>query len=110
MRIIICGAGQVGSHTAEVLASTDNNITVIDTDAARLSAIADSLDVATLTGSCSDAEILSEVIIPAGTLGIVTSLWAHHTEITLRQFFEAWIAVTLAVTLFCYALAVETGD
>lgn len=60
MRIIICGAGQVGSHAAEVLASTDNNITVIDTDAARLSAIADSLDVATLTGSCSDAEILSE--------------------------------------------------
>ena len=56
------------------------------------------------------AEILSEVVITAGTLRVMASLRAHHAEITLRQFFEAWVAVALAVTLFCCALAIETGD
>lgn len=58
MRIIICGAGEVGSHAAEVLASTDNKITVIDTNTTHLSTISESLDVATLEGSCADANVL----------------------------------------------------
>ncbi len=60
MNLIICGAGQVGSHAARVLTEAGYNITVIDTDAAKLRAVADSLDVATLTGNAADAEILRE--------------------------------------------------
>ena len=60
MRIIICGVGQVGSHATEVLASADNDITVIDTDPGRLRAIADTLDVATFCGNCVDAQVLLE--------------------------------------------------
>jgi len=59
MNIIICGAGEVGSHTAEVLASAGTNITIIDTDADRLRAIADKLDVATLCGNCAQADVLA---------------------------------------------------
>ena len=36
MKIIILGAGQVGGSLAEHLASESNDITVIDTDEARL--------------------------------------------------------------------------
>ena len=36
MKIIILGAGQVGSSLAASLVSEDNDITVVDTDAAKL--------------------------------------------------------------------------
>ena len=36
MKIIILGAGQVGSSAAENLVSEANDITVVDTDAGRL--------------------------------------------------------------------------
>ena len=37
MRIVIEGAGQVGSHLAKMLSREANEITVIDNDAKRLS-------------------------------------------------------------------------
>lgn len=60
MNIIICGAGEVGTHTAEVLAAAGNNITVIDLDAERLRGISDSMDVGTLQGNCAYGEVLQE--------------------------------------------------
>jgi trk system potassium uptake protein TrkA len=60
MNIIICGAGQVGTHVAEALTSGGNSITVIDTDQAKLRLIADSMDVATLCGNGAEAAVLRE--------------------------------------------------
>lgn len=60
MKIIICGAGEVGSHAAEVLAATGKSITVVDTNAARLRDIEENMDVATLAGNCADASVLAE--------------------------------------------------
>ena len=36
MKVIICGAGQVGQHAAEVLAAAGHQITVVDTEPRRL--------------------------------------------------------------------------
>lgn len=60
MKIIICGAGEVGSHAAETLAAMGKSIIVVDTDPVRLRDIEDNMDVATLTGNCADASVLSE--------------------------------------------------
>ncbi len=60
MNIIICGAGEVGTHSAEVLGADGNNITVIDRKPERLEAIEDALDVRTLYGECTHAEALLE--------------------------------------------------
>ncbi|MHC4218790.1 MAG: Trk system potassium transporter TrkA [Planctomycetota bacterium] len=60
MNIIICGAGQVGTHAADVLAGSDHDITVVDIASSRLKAIADSMDVATCTGNAAQAEVLRE--------------------------------------------------
>ncbi len=59
MKILICGAGQVGTHAAEVLAEA-NDITLIDIDASKLRAISDTMDVATYCGNCAHADILRE--------------------------------------------------
>lgn len=59
MRIVILGAGQVGSSVAENLASEDNDITVIDTDRDSLAALQDRLDIRTIQGTASHPEVLT---------------------------------------------------
>jgi trk system potassium uptake protein TrkA len=58
MKIIICGAGEVGSHAAETLVAKGTRIVVIDQDASRLAAIEESMDVATFRGNCAHAQVL----------------------------------------------------
>ena len=58
MKIIILGAGQVGSTLATELASEANDITVIDTDAVRLRDLSDRLDIRTVVGRGSFPTIL----------------------------------------------------
>ncbi len=58
MKIIILGAGQVGSSVAENLASEFNDITVIDTDPQLLQELRDRLDIDTVTGYASHPEVL----------------------------------------------------
>lgn len=58
MKIIILGAGQVGSSLASELASEANDITVIDTDAVRLRDLSDRLDIRTVVGRGSFPTVL----------------------------------------------------
>ncbi len=60
MKIIILGAGQVGSTVAESLVSEANDITVVDTDGPRLRALQDRLDLRTLVGSAAHPRTLQE--------------------------------------------------
>ena len=59
MKIIILGAGQVGSTLAENLAKENNDVTVIDVDAALLQELQDRLDIRTVQGFASYPEVLS---------------------------------------------------
>ena len=59
MKIIVLGAGQVGSTVAENLASEANDITLVDQDAARLRVLQDHLDVRAVVGNASHPEILA---------------------------------------------------
>ncbi len=72
MKILILGAGQVGSSLAENLASEDNDITVVDVDGRRLGVLQDRLDIRTVRGKgshpdallkagCDDADMLIAV-------------------------------------------------
>lgn len=60
MKIIIEGAGQVGSHLAKMLSQEHNEITVLDPDAGRLRALSGQADVATLQGPSSAIGMLRE--------------------------------------------------
>lgn len=59
MKIIILGAGQVGSTVAETLASEANDITVVDLDAGRLRSLQDHLDIRTVHGHASHPDVLA---------------------------------------------------
>ena len=58
MKIIVLGAGQVGSSVAEVLAKEANDITVVDTDSAKLQELQDRMDIRTIVGQAAHPEIL----------------------------------------------------
>jgi trk system potassium uptake protein TrkA len=60
MKIIILGAGQVGTSVAEVLATEASDITVVDTDEKRLAALRDRLDIRTVHGEAALPETLTQ--------------------------------------------------
>ena len=60
MKIIILGAGQVGSSLAENLTSEANDITIIDKDEKTLLALQDRLDLRTIAGHASHPDILRD--------------------------------------------------
>lgn len=60
MKIIILGAGQVGSNLAESLVAESNDITVVDLDAARLALLQDRFDLRTVRGHAAHPSILKQ--------------------------------------------------
>jgi trk system potassium uptake protein TrkA len=58
MKIIILGAGQVGSSVATSLASEANDITLVDVDGNRLREMQDSLDLRTIVGHAAHPAVL----------------------------------------------------
>lgn len=58
MKVIICGAGQVGWQIARHLAGEKNDVTVVDNNAALVRQATDSLDVQGITGFASYPDIL----------------------------------------------------
>ncbi len=59
MRVIICGAGQVGYSIASYLAKEENDITVIDSNPRVIAQINDELDVNGIVGQASNPEVLN---------------------------------------------------
>jgi trk system potassium uptake protein TrkA len=106
LRIVVCGAGEVGTHIASILARQQHRVTVVDLDVTRTAALAEAFDISTLTGSCSDGEILVEAGVPEAdlvvacteqdevnllTAAIAKALGARRTvaRVEHRVFFEA---------------------
>jgi len=58
MKIIILGAGQVGSSVAATLVSEANDITIVDTEAQRARELQDRLDVRVVIGQGSHPDVL----------------------------------------------------
>lgn len=58
MKIIILGAGQVGSSVAQNLASEYNDITVVDSNARVVQALQDRLDVRAIVGHAAHPDVL----------------------------------------------------
>src|SRR3954447_19986996 len=60
LKIVILGAGQVGSSVAENLVSEQNDITVVDLAADRLKKLHDRLDLRTFVGNAAHPAVLEQ--------------------------------------------------
>ena len=58
MKVIICGAGQVGYHIASYLASEQNDVTVIDQEPELIARVNETLDVQAFVGNASQPDVL----------------------------------------------------
>lgn len=58
MKVIICGAGQVGSNIARYLSDENNDVTVIDRSTELIQKISETLDVQGLVGHASHPDVL----------------------------------------------------
>lgn len=79
MKIIILGAGQVGSTLAENLANQDNDITIIDDNQASLTKLKEKNDLQVMTGNGASPRILREAgAADADLLVAVTNSDEHN--------------------------------
>jgi len=89
MKIIILGAGQVGSNLAASLVSEANDITMVDIDDAKLAALQDRYDLRTVCGQASHPSVLRQAgaddadMLVAVTLNDETNMVACKLAATL---------------------------
>ena len=79
MKIIIEGAGQVGSHLAKMLSAEGSEITVIDPDPERIRALMSTADVATILGQPSKIGLLTEAGCATADLFIAVNPTMHQS-------------------------------
>lgn len=70
MRIVIQGAGEIGSHLAKMLSLESNEITVIDDKPDRLASLVSIADIVTVEGSPSSLAVMREAGVPQADLFI----------------------------------------
>lgn len=75
MRIIIAGAGEVGTHLAKMLSSEYHDIIVIDPDEHKLKILGSSYDLMTLEGSATSLALLNEAGVSKADLFIGVTQW-----------------------------------
>lgn len=81
MRIIIGGAGEVGTHLARMLSKENHDIVIIDPDEDKLQSIDSSLDVMVMVGSATSIGLLKEAGIKKADL-FITVASTEHANIT----------------------------
>lgn len=73
MKIVIAGAGQVGSHLAKMLSLESNDVTVIDSDAQRLSELLETTDVVSVEGSTCSVDNLRKAGVAKADLFVAVN-------------------------------------
>jgi trk system potassium uptake protein TrkA len=78
MRIVIAGAGEVGTHLAKMLSNENHEIVLIDPEEVRLRPIDNSLDILTHEGSATSVSLLRDTLVKKTDLFIAVT----HSEDT----------------------------
>ena len=68
MRVLVIGAGEVGSYVAGRLSREGNDVVVVDQSRRRLREIDESIDVMTVLGSGSSPKVLNEAAVDRADL------------------------------------------
>jgi trk system potassium uptake protein TrkA len=76
MKVIVCGAGQVGANIAAYLSQEDNEVTVIDINQQLIAEINDHLNVSGIVGNASHPNVLEQ----AGADDAEMIIAATHTD------------------------------
>ena len=78
MKIVIEGAGEVGSHLAKMLRAEANEVTVIDDDSERIDALTAYADVETVLGNPSSIQVLRDAGV--GKADLFIAVYPYATQ------------------------------
>ena len=82
MRIVIAGAGEIGTHLAKMLAYEDHQITIIDSEKDVLESLEESTDLLTYQASATSTKSLKEIIWEKKTDLFIAVTYSEDTNIT----------------------------
>ena len=82
MKIVIAGAGEVGSHLAKMLSTESNDLTIIDSHESNLNKVAQIADVVTVLGNPTSISTLEKAGAANADLFIAVSP-AHDQDVNL---------------------------
>ena len=75
MRIVIAGAGEVGSHLARMLSRENHEIVIVCSDENRLKSLSETSDLLTVKGSVTSKKLLVESGVARADLFIAVTPW-----------------------------------
>ncbi len=75
MRIVVAGAGEVGTHLAKMLSLENHDIVILDSDEERLKNLAASYDLLTIQGDVTSKRLLMEAGADGADLFIAVTPW-----------------------------------
>ena len=76
MKVVIAGAGEVGTHLAKMLSDESHDIVLLDDSPEKLSKISSQVDLMTITGSAHSFEDLKIIV----TGSAVTKCRVHKSH------------------------------
>jgi len=82
MKIVIAGAGEVGSHLAKMLSIERHSISIIDSDEERLNKLSETADVVTFCGSPTSIAMLEKAGAASADLFVSVSP-AHEQDVNI---------------------------
>lgn len=96
MKVIVCGAGQVGFNIAKHLADQQNDVTVIDRSPELIRKISESLDIQALVGHASDPSMLAKAGAADAEL-LVAVTWSDEVNMVACQVASSLFSVPTKV-------------
>ena len=96
MKIVIAGAGEVGTHLAKMLADESHNITLLDDSPEKLSKISTEVDIMTVTGSAHSFQDLKNTGLAKADLFIAVTPYEERNVLACTMASYLGVARTIA--------------
>ena len=96
MKVIVCGAGQVGTSIVRYLAAENNDVTVIDQSSELVRKISDALDVKAMEGFASHPDVLEAAGIRDADM-IIAVTYADEVNMVACQIAHALFEVPTTI-------------
>ncbi len=96
MKVVICGAGQVGSAIAAYLSEEGNNVSLIDRDATLIAEVNENLDVTGIVGHASSPDIL-ELAGAADAEMIIAATYSDEVNMVACQVAHSLFKVPMKI-------------
>ena len=96
MKIVIAGAGEVGTHLAKMLADESHDITLLDDSPEKLSKISTEVDIMTVTGSAHSFQDLKNTGLAKADLFIAVTPYEERNVLACTMASYLGVARTIA--------------